>query len=52
MGAEPTGEEVTWSGINILRFECGVVAEHWSELSGLNLWRQLGILDEAATPAS
>jgi steroid delta-isomerase-like uncharacterized protein len=51
LGAEPTGAEAAWSGINILRFECGLLAENWSEVSGFNLWQQVGLLDEAATPA-
>ncbi len=51
LGTNPTGVKVIWSGINIFRFECGVVAESWSEVSGLDLWRQLGIVDApGATP--
>ncbi|MGI8483078.1 MAG: ester cyclase [Thermomicrobiales bacterium] len=52
LGAEPTGKEVTWTGINIFRFECGVVAESWAEVSSFDLWQQLGILERTATPAS
>lgn len=50
-GHPPTGEPVTWSGINILRVECGMVVESWAEVDGFGLWRQLGLLENPATPA-
>jgi steroid delta-isomerase-like uncharacterized protein len=43
-GIAPTGTHVTWSGINIFRFECGLIAEEWSEVDGLGRLRQLGVL--------
>ncbi|MDQ3655431.1 MAG: ester cyclase [Chloroflexota bacterium] len=51
---EPTGNEATWSGINIYRVSCGKVVESWSEADGLGLRRQLGVLEDptGATPAS
>jgi predicted ester cyclase len=52
LGAEPTGATVTWTGINIFRIACGKVVESWSENAGLHLWRQLGIVPPAATPAA
>jgi predicted ester cyclase len=43
-GYAPTGKWVTWSGINIFRIECGLIAEEWSEVDGLGRLRQLGAL--------
>ena len=48
-GLPATGREATWTGINIFRVECGRIAEVWSEVDGLGLLRQLGVLP-AATP--
>src|SRR5688572_17647469 len=28
-GIAPTDKEVSWSGINLFRFECGLIAESW-----------------------
>jgi steroid delta-isomerase-like uncharacterized protein len=52
-GIEPTGASATWPGINIYRIECGVVVESWSEVDGIGLRRQLGVLEDptGATPA-
>jgi steroid delta-isomerase-like uncharacterized protein len=46
-GYPPTEKRVNWSGINIFRFECGLIAEEWSEVDGLGRLAQLGLL---ATP--
>ena len=46
-GYEPTGKQVTWSGINIFRFECGRIVEEWSEVDGLGRLLQIGAV---ATP--
>ena len=46
-GYAPTGKRVSWTGINVFRFECGRIAEEWSEGDGLGRLRQLGVL---ATP--
>ncbi len=53
-GIDATGVEWTYSGINIFRIECGQVVESWSEVDGLGLRRQLGVLNDptGATPAS
>jgi steroid delta-isomerase-like uncharacterized protein len=50
-GNPPTGNPVAWTGINILRIQCGMVVESWAEVDGLGLWRQLGLLETPATPA-
>jgi steroid delta-isomerase-like uncharacterized protein len=49
-GAPPTGNPVTWTGINILRIQCGMVVESWAEVDGLGLWRQLGLLEDSGAP--
>ena len=46
-GFAPSGKPVTWTGINIFRFECGKIAESWSEVDGLGRLNQLGLI---ATP--
>ena len=46
-GYAPTGNQVTWTGINVYRFECGLIAEEWAEVDGLGRLQQLGVL---ATP--
>lgn len=49
---EPSGVEATWTGINIFRFECGLIAESWNEFDGLGLRDQLEAPSGAATPAA
>ncbi len=51
-GIAPTGNPVTFEGINIFRIECGKIAEVWSELDGIGLLGQMGVLPAAATPAA
>jgi steroid delta-isomerase-like uncharacterized protein len=46
-GFAATGKHVTWTGINIFRFECGKIAESWAEVDGLGRLAQLGLV---ATP--
>lgn len=48
---EPSGNEATWTGINIYRVSCGKVVESWSEADGVGLRAQLFPMDELATPA-
>ncbi len=45
-GLEPTGEQATWTGINVFRVECGRMAEVWSDVDGLGRLRQLGALPD------
>lgn len=53
MGAAPTGEEVTLSGIHIFRIECGRIAQIWAETNLDQVHEQLlGGCGEAATPAA
>ena len=37
----PSGREVTWTGINIFRIECGRISEVWSEVDALSRRQQL-----------
>lgn len=37
----PSGRAATWTGINIFRFECGKIAEIWSEVDALSRNAQL-----------
>lgn len=47
-GHAATGREATWTGINLYRFECGKIAQVWSETDGLGRLQQLGIAPEPA----
>src|SRR5919107_1278251 len=54
-GIPPTDREVTWQGINIFRFECGLIVESWGSADRLGLLRQLGAVElpaAMATPAA
>ena len=42
MGIPATNRRVSWSEIHIYRLEDGKIAEHWVELSMLELMQQLG----------
>ncbi len=46
----PSGVQVTWTGINIFRVECGMVVESWSEADGVGLRAQLQAASAEATP--
>ncbi len=35
LGIDPTGDQHTWTGINIFRIECGLIAESWNEVDRL-----------------
>jgi steroid delta-isomerase-like uncharacterized protein len=47
---EPTGRFVTFSGVNIFRFENGRVAEIWNHRDDLGLREQLGVAVFAGPP--
>lgn len=51
-GAAAGTEPVRADGINIFRFECGQIAEMWSEMDALGLMEQLAQAEKAATPAA
>lgn len=46
-GHPATGKQITWTGINIFRIECGLIAEEWSEVDGLGRLTQM---ESNATP--
>jgi predicted ester cyclase len=44
LGIEPTGKEVTFRGIDVLRSAGGKVVERWSEYNALEAMQQMGVL--------
>jgi predicted ester cyclase len=44
MGTAPTGLKIRWTEIHIYRFASGKIAEHWVELSMLQLLQQIGTI--------
>ena len=44
MGIAPTGNEVTFSGIDVLRIAGGKVVERWAEYNALEVMQQLGVV--------
>jgi steroid delta-isomerase-like uncharacterized protein len=58
-GIPPTGQTAAWTGIELLRIECGRIVADWVEADALDLRRDLGIITEeelasvapVATPA-
>jgi predicted ester cyclase len=45
MGIPPTGRQVSFTGIYIVRIAHGKIAEHWGEEDGVSLLQQLGVLN-------
>jgi steroid delta-isomerase-like uncharacterized protein len=43
MGAAPTGNKVTVSGINIYRVADGKIVERWAQIDDLGMMQQLGL---------
>src|SRR5438045_3443936 len=46
MGSLPTNKRITWSEIHIYRLQNGKIAEHWAEISMMELLQQVGVLPE------
>ena len=44
MGIAPTGKEVTFRGIDLLRIAEGKVVERWSEYNALDAMQQMGVV--------
>jgi steroid delta-isomerase-like uncharacterized protein len=42
-GVPPTGRRLDVTGVDIERFEDGLIVEHWSYTDGLEILRQLGV---------
>jgi steroid delta-isomerase-like uncharacterized protein len=51
-GFPPTGDVVTWNGINIFQFSCGKVIESWSEMDSLTLLGLVSSSASASTPVA
>ena len=47
LGMPPTGKQVTCTGINIHRFENGMIVESWQNLDMLGVLQQLGAIPGA-----
>ena len=43
-GVEPSGKQITWTGVIIWRIENGRIVEWWAENDGLGFMRQLGAI--------
>ncbi len=52
MGIPPTGHEVAYEYVHIVRFRDGKVVEHWGVRDDLTLMRQLGVLPAMAGAAT
>jgi predicted ester cyclase len=50
MGNAPTGNQVRFTGIDILRIDNGKVVEHWGNVDELGMLRQLGVIPESEEP--
>jgi predicted ester cyclase len=48
MGIAPTGNRVTFRGIDILRVTDGKVVEHWGRFDDLGFLQQLGAVEQPA----
>jgi predicted ester cyclase len=46
MGAPPTHKRIAWSEIHIYRLRDGRIAEHWAEVSMMELLQQVGVLPQ------
>lgn len=50
MGIPPTGRQVAYDYVHIVRFEDGKVVEHWGVRDDPTLMRQLGVIRERPAP--
>ncbi|TMF33554.1 MAG: ester cyclase [Chloroflexi bacterium] len=50
MGIPPTGRDVAYDYVHIVRFKDGKVVEHWGVRDDMTLMRQLGVLSEPDAP--
>ena len=44
MGVAPTGNQISLSGINIMRVADGKIVEHWVNYDALGLMQQIGAI--------
>jgi predicted ester cyclase len=52
MGIAPTGREVAYDYVHILRFKDGKAVEHWGMRDDMSLMRQLGVMPERPAAAA
>jgi predicted ester cyclase len=52
MGIPPSGREVAYDYIHILRFKGGKAVEHWGMRDDMSLMRQLGVMPERPAVAA
>ena len=50
-GVAPTGREVEFSGIEIVRLADGKIVEHWDEIDALGLLQQIGAIPAPGRPS-
>jgi predicted ester cyclase len=51
MGIPPTGRDVAYDYVHIVRYRDGKAVEHWGVRDDMTLMRQLGVLPGRPTPA-
>lgn len=47
LGIPPTGKQITWDEMHILRFADGQAVEHWGNVDQLSILQQLGVIPGA-----
>lgn len=47
LGIAPTGKQITWDEMHILRFANGKAVEHWGNVDQLSILQQLGVIPAA-----
>ncbi len=52
LGIPPTGREVAYDYVHILRYRDGKAVEHWSVRDDMTLMRQLGVMPARPEPAA
>jgi steroid delta-isomerase-like uncharacterized protein len=46
MGIAPTGNQVTFTGIDIVRIAAGKIVERWGNFDDLGMMQQLGVMEQ------
>ena len=50
MGIPPTGKQLTWTGITIVRMEDGMIVERWANVDILAILQQMGVVPPPGGP--
>ena len=45
LGVDPTGKQISVTGVSVLRFEDGKIAEEWDQYDALGMMRQLSVIE-------